>query len=263
MSNGTPIVLLDSSTVDFHTPVRDLAWSPDGSRAAFIDGNGNLVVSRPDGTGQVTVAENPGRQTWSHPSWQVVKSDPDLGNPAKNRIFLTVDQGGSTTLAGVPADATGATVTPLSLNAEGAEDNAQPLPKTGNVWPNVGGSHGTAVYANTGDGLVYIRDDSLRQQGGKLTQGSEPALSPDEHEVVFVRSVEGHDHLFALDLDTQNPQPRDLTPQAATDYTEPAWAPSGKEIAARTPDGIVLVPADGSHTPKPTVATPGLPAYRP
>ncbi|MFE0461757.1 hypothetical protein ACFW1A_21145 [Kitasatospora sp. NPDC058965] len=262
VSNGTSIVLLDSSTVDFHTLVRDLAWSPDGSKAAFIDGDGNLVVSKPDGTGKVTVAKNPGHQTWSHPTWQVVKSDPNIGNPAKNSIFLTVDKGGSTTLAGVPADAVGATPTQLSLNAEGDGENVTPLPQTGNVWPNVGGNYGSAVYANTGDGMVYIRDDSLRQQGRKLTAGSQPALSPDQHEVVFVRSVGGHDHLFTLDLDTQNAQPRDLTPKATTDYTEPAWAPAGKELAARTPDGIVLLPADGSQAPKPTAATPGLPVYR-
>ncbi|WP_035846677.1 TolB family protein [Kitasatospora azatica] len=262
VSNGTSQVLLDNSTVDFHTAVRDLAWSPDGSKAAFIDGAGNLVVSNPDGTGKVVAAKNPGGQTWSHPTWQVTHEDTVNHVPVKNNLFFVVDQGGATRLVAVPANGSNSTPAPLSLYRE-ADDNPTPLPQTGNVWPNASGKVGAAVYANTGDGKVYIRDDYLRQQGGELTQGSQPALGPDELSVVFVRSVGGHDHLFEWQRGTDKPTVKDLTPNATTDYTEPAWSPDGKQLAARTPNGIVTLPADGSAAPKPTAATPGLPAYRP
>ncbi|MFD0330721.1 hypothetical protein ACFQZC_27295 [Streptacidiphilus monticola] len=122
------------------------------------------------------------------------------------------------------------------------------------------------MYANTGDGDVYIRDDYLRQQGGAMTAGSQPAVpaapaqgSPAEGEVVFVRSVGGHDHLF-LERGTSA---TDLTPNAATDYTEPAVSPDGRTVAARTPDGIVTLTLDGSHTPVKVSDHLGLPAYRP
>ncbi|MGF1430000.1 hypothetical protein [Kitasatospora sp. LaBMicrA B282] len=260
VSDGTPLVLMNGTTVDFHTQVRDLAWNPDGSRAAFIDGDGDLVVTDPDGSHRRVVAKNPGGQTWSHPTWQVSPADGN-GEPAKNNLFFAVDQGGTTRLDTVPATATDAQPAALSLNPV-FEDHPTSLPQTGNTWPNAAGSHGFSVYANTGDGQVYLRDDYLRQQGSAYTHGSEPAVNGAGTELVFVRSVGGHDHLFTAQLDQQNPSGTDLTPNATTDYTEPAWSPDGSTIAARTPQGVVTLPADGSAAPELTVTTPGLPAYR-
>ncbi|MFF7632447.1 hypothetical protein ACFZB9_04745 [Kitasatospora sp. NPDC008050] len=260
ISDGTPKVLMNGTAVDFHTPVRDLTWSPDGSKAAFVNGAGSLVVANPDGSGQVTVARNPGGQTWSHPSWQVNPADTADGVPARNNLIFTIDQGGSTHLATVSATATGATPTTLDLSA-GIDDPA--VPQSANSWANTAGPHGsTTVYENTTDGKIYIRDDYTREQTRALTAGSQPALAPDASAVVFVRSSGGHDHLFEMSLNQQNAAAKDLTPNATTDYTEPALSPDGKVIAARTPAGIVALPADGSAAPTPAVAAIGLPAYR-
>jgi Tol biopolymer transport system component len=141
--------------------------------------------------------------------------------------------------------------------------NVKALPLTGNTWPSAAGSHGTAVYANPGAGEVYIRDDYIRQQGSALTEGSEPALSPAQDEdIVFVRAVDGHDHLFVERSTGGGPTYTDLTPHATTDYAEPAWSPDGKTIAARTPDGVVTLRADGSAAPVKVSGYHGLPAYR-
>jgi hypothetical protein len=148
------------------------------------------------------------------------------------------------------------------VNRESGE-NTPSLPQTGNVWPSTAGiTYGAAVYANPETGEVYLRDDYIRQQGSALTKGSEPALSPAKaQDIVFVRSVGGHDHLF-LEHDTRSgPAFEDLTPNAATDYTEPAWSPDGSTIAARTPDGVVTLPADGSHAAVAVSGDRGLPAY--
>ncbi|MCX4747153.1 hypothetical protein OG455_16775 [Kitasatospora sp. NBC_01287] len=262
VSDGTSEVLMNGTSVDFHTQVRDLAWSSSGDQAAFVNSAGDLVVSKPDGSAQRVVAKNPGGQTWSHPTWQQSAADPGIGLPVRNNLFFTVDQAGTTHLAEVSATATDATPTTLSLNAE-LTDPPTTLPQTGNLWPDVAGPHGTAVYANGADGHVYIRDEYTRQQGGVLTVGSEPALAPDESAVAFVSSANGHDHLFVLSLQSQGATPKDLTPNATTDYTEPAWSPDSKTIAVRTPDGVATVPANGQGAPKLTVTTPGLPAYRP
>ncbi|GAB2710544.1 TolB family protein [Kitasatospora kifunensis] len=260
VSDGSPRVLMNGTAVDFHTPVRDLTWSPDGSKAAFVNGSGSLVVANPDGSGQVTVARNPGGQTWSHPSWQVNPAATADGVPARNNLIFTIDQGGSTHLATVSATASGATPTTLDLSA-GIDDPA--VPQSANSWANTAGPHGsTTVYENTGDGKIYIRDDYTREQTRALTAGSQPALAPDASAVVFVRSSGGHDHLFEMSLNQQNPTAKDLTPNATTDYTEPALSPDGKVIAARTPAGIVALPADGSAAPTPAVTAVGLPAYR-
>jgi Tol biopolymer transport system component len=241
---------MNGTRVDFGTLVRDLSWSPDGRKAAFVDGDGDLAVAAPDGSGRVVVARNPGGQTWSHPTWQTRKADAADGMPALNNLIFAAGSNG-----------TGGTPRPISLNHE-AGDHPDPLPTTGNVWPNAG-SAGSAVYANPGTGKVYIRDDNIRQQGSALTAGSEPALSSqDDADIVFVRSVDGHDHLFLEHSTDSGPTYKDLTPHASTDYTEPAFSPAGDRIAARTPAGIVELPADGSGGPVRVSGYKGLPAYR-
>ncbi|WP_327068492.1 LpqB family beta-propeller domain-containing protein [Kitasatospora sp. NBC_01250] len=260
VSNGTPLVMMNGTSVDFHTPVRDLSWSPDGSKAAFVNGDGSLVVANPDGSGQVTVARNPGGQTWSHPTWQVNAAGDANGVAAKNNVIFTVDQGGTTHLASVPATAAGAAPAKLDLSP-GIDDPA--VPQSANAWANTAGPHGiTTAYENTADGKIYLRDDYTREQTRALTAGSEPALAPDASTVVFVRSSGGHDHLFEMPLGQQNATAKDLTPNATTDYTEPALSPDGKLIAARTPTGIVTLPTDGSAAPTMTVNAIGLPAFR-
>ncbi|MER6073328.1 hypothetical protein ABT187_31690 [Streptomyces sp. NPDC001817] len=260
VSNGTKYVLIGSHKVNFGVPVRDLAWSPDGRKAAFVDGSGNLDIANPDGSGRVVVAKNPGNQNWSHPTWQVTAKDTQTGIPAKDNLIFAARAGGVSRLKFISAKSVGGTPKTLSLYGDPGPGGA--LPQTGNVWPNAGGHYGTSVYANDHDGAVYIRDDYLRQQGGKLTKGSEPALSPNEEEVVFVRSVAGHDHVLVEDF-THGNHIKDLTPHATTDYTEPAWSPDGKTLAVRTPSGTVTLPTDGTGRPTKVTSTTGLAAYRP
>lgn len=259
ISNGTSTVVMNGTTVDFGTVVRDLAWNPSGSRAAFIDGSGDLVVSNPDGSGRTVVARNPGNQVWSHPTWQVTGADQE-GIAPKDNLFFAASVNGTTRLEEASATAVDGTPTALSLN-HGAGQNVQPLPQTGNTWPNGGGTAatGTTVYENTATGEVYIRDDYLRQMGGALAQGSEPALSPNGQDVVFVRSVDGHDHIFEEVAYAKSAQ--DLTPDATADDTEPTWSPDGSTIAFRTPTGIDTVAVGGGAAVQVSGYV-GLPAYR-
>ncbi|MFJ1753919.1 hypothetical protein [Kitasatospora sp. NPDC088134] len=254
VSTNSPIVLMDGKSVDFGTVVRDLAWSPDGKHAAFIDGNGNLQTADPDGTHKVQVAKAPSGVTWSHPAWQVTAKDEyDQG---RNNLVLTAQDHGTLRLLTVPA--AGGTPTALPLRPF-TSDHPAPLPETGNLWPNPSGDHGTLVYANQADGQVYVRDDYLRQQGGALTKGSQPA-GDDNGDLVFVRSVDGHSHIFTRPND-ESRQERDLTPNATADCTEPAFSPDGKTVAFRDPNGIWTVPVGGGKPQQITDAA-GLPAFR-
>ncbi|MFL4945919.1 hypothetical protein ACJ6WE_00760 [Streptomyces sp. MMS24-I31] len=260
ISNGTKYVLINGRWVNFGVPVRDLAWSPDGARAAFVDGAGNLDVANADGSKRVVVAKNPGDQNWSHPTWQVAAADKRDGIPAKNNIIFAARTKGVSRLKYVPATAVHGTPRTLPLSGEPGPGTPN-LPQTGNVWPNAAGHYGTSVYANVNTGDVYIRDDYLRQQGGKVAKGSQPALSPNDEEIVFVRSVAGHDHILMDDLTTDTV--KDLTPHATTDHTEPAWSPDGTTLAVRTPGGTVTVPAKGPGHPTKVTSVVGLAAYRP
>lgn len=260
ISNGTDHVLMNGTSVDFGTVVRDLAWSPDGAKAAFVDGAGNLMVANPDGSGRVLVARAPSGETWSHPTWQVSSVLPDVELPLKNNIFFAAAKGGVSRLKGIAATSVDGTPQVLRLGTEEGPDNKQ-LPQTGNTWPSAAGAQGTAVYANSDTGEVYIRDDFLRQQGSSLLPGSQPALAPGGEDLVFVRAVGGHDHIFEGGVAAR--PAKDLTPNATTDFTEPAWSPDGKTLAVRAPDGIYTLPVDGSAAPVKISTYTGLPAYRP
>ncbi|WP_405018731.1 hypothetical protein OHV05_18850 [Kitasatospora sp. NBC_00070] len=261
ISNGTRYVVMNGTTVDFGTEVRDLVWSPNGRKAAFVNGAGDLVVTDPDGSSRVTVARHPAGETWSHPAWQVSAASPYGYYTAKNNLFFTAAKGGVTRLKSVPATTVGGTPQLLGLGTYSGPDSAQ-NPTTGNVWAAGGGADGRTVYANSDSGEVFIRDEALRQQGGPVAKGSEPTLSPDGHDIVFVRAVNGHDHLFRTDSHEMTGPAKDLTPHATTDYTEPAWSPDGRTVAARTPAGIVTLPANGSAAPTLVSGHHGLPAYR-
>ncbi|MBF9070808.1 TolB-like translocation protein [Streptacidiphilus fuscans] len=259
VSDGSPWVLINGTWVDFGTDVRDLAWNPSGTKAAFVDSSGNLDVANPNGSGRVVVAKNPGGQTWSHPTWQVAKADTADGIPAKDNLVFVASKSGTARLETVAATAHNGTPALLRLEPY-AGDPA--LPTTSNNWPNAGGAYGSMVYDNTHTGDVYIRDDYIRQQGSAVVQGSEPALSPNGDEIVFVRSVGGHDHIFEATFTTSKPVVQDLTPHATTDYTEPTFSANGADIAFRTPTGIDVMLDHGRSAPVRATTHVGLPAFR-
>jgi Tol biopolymer transport system component len=258
ISTGATYVIMNGTKVNFGVHVRDLAWSPDGKKAAFVDGAGNLEVASPDGSGRHIVAVNPGNQTWSHPTWQVAKADSRDRIPAKNNLIFAASKGGVSRLERISATANHGTPSVLPLDSYLGRGTT-PNPLTGNAWPSAAGGYGTAVYGNTRTGEVYIRDDYLRQQGGAVVRGSEPALSPNGEEIVFVRSVKGHDHLF---VETLGKPAVDITPYATTNYTEPAWFPNGKAVAFRTPTGTDVMPANGATGPVKVSSYVGLVAFR-
>ena len=259
ISNGTKYVVMNGTRVDFGVIVRDLAWSPDGKKAAFIDGSGNLEVANANATGRHIVAANPGHQTWSHPTWQVAKADTADEIKAKNNLVFTVNKAGSTSLKRISATASHGTPATLPLDPYSGPGVAA-NPTTGNNWASGGGPVGTLAYENTHNGEIYIRDDYLRQQGGAVTKGSEPALSPNAEEIVFVRSVKGHDHIFTSDTSGQHV--KDLTSSSTSNYTEPTWSADGKTIYFRTSGGTARIPANGGKLPVVASTYTGLVAYR-
>jgi dipeptidyl aminopeptidase/acylaminoacyl peptidase len=264
ISDGSPDVLMNGGTADFGIPVSGLAWSPDGTRAAFVDGNGDLIVAGPDGGARVEVAANPGGQTWSHPTW-LTSTDVSREGAGVFLMFVSTSHGVSV-LKEVPVGSGPAVATLAGLD-HGDGDPA--VPQTGDLWPSAAQSvaHGTlSVFEHDAGSVseVYIRDDYLREQCYELFDGAEPAISPDGTDVVFTRSVEGHQHLFLADLndgDYNNVAVTELTPGVTQSETAPAWSPDGKTIAYSTPGGVWKVAADGG-TPMLVSPQPGVPSYR-
>ncbi|WP_405000589.1 TolB family protein [Kitasatospora cathayae] len=268
ISTGTKGVAMNGTVVDFGTVVRDLAWSPDGKKVVYVGESGDLMTADPDGSGKATLAKHPAGEEWSHPTWQHAAKGPSgdaVPNETEryNNIVFTAKKAGVLRLVKVPAK--GGAVEDLSPhNSEGGDNASLPQPpQTGNTWANAGGQHAEIAFANTPANEVYIYDDYIRPATQDIGKGSQPALSPDARQVVFVRAVNGHDHLFTRSTEYDQKAEKDLTPSATTDFTEPAWSPDGKTVAARTPEGVDTVPADGSAAPTQVSTIVGLPVYRP
>ena len=253
ISDGTRYVVMNGTRVDFGTAVRDLSWSPDGSKAAFIDGDGDLVVSNPDGSGRVVVAKNPGGQNWSHPTWQVRPArqqhrlpggqQPDLlGPPAAPR--------GWSKLYGVPA--TAPPRQPLRpeprvrRGRRGAAADRQRLAERGGKSRH--------VRLRQPDHRRRLHPRRLPAPAGRRAdrQGSEPALSTG-------RRRPGH-RLRPLGRRPRPPLPSSTPPTTArrtrtSPRTPPPTTPSrpGRPTAGPSPpaprSGVVTLPADGSHAP--------------
>ncbi|QMU72854.1 PD40 domain-containing protein [Streptacidiphilus sp. P02-A3a] len=253
ISNGSPWVDINGSWVDFHTDVRDLAWNPAGTKAVFVDSNGDLETANANGTGRVVATKHPAGVVLSHPTWETSPTNSGGYYPGNNLIFTAAGKT-SSQLEWVQATAVNADpYTVIGLN--------------GANWANAGANlsnvrqdKGSFVWDSTRTGDVYITDVLLRMQTTVLGQGSEPSLSPNGEEVVFVRSVSGHDHLFEETL--SNHTVRDLTPHATTNYTEPTFSPNGATIAFRAPNGTYTLPSTGTHNPTKVTSTTGLVAYR-
>jgi hypothetical protein len=268
ISNGSPYVVMNGTVVNFHTDVRDLAWNPAGTKAAYIDSYGDLETANANGTDRDIVSIHPAGTTFSHPTWQVsaaVRID-DLS--AKDNLIFVATSKGTTRLETAVATVHFGKASVLGLGSYAGPEVVQ-NPTTANNWPNSGGTLGSIVYDNTRNGEVYVRDDNVRQQGGAVTEGSEPAAAPEldgYDEMVFVRSVDGHDHIFEgryeIVAKAWTYATRDLTPGATVDYTEPAFSPDGRTIAFRGTDGTYTIPVNGTHTPVLTSSYTGLVAYR-
>ena len=268
ISDGSRHVVMNGTVVDFHTDVRDLAWNPAGTKAVYVDSYGDLETANANGTDRDIIAVHPAGTAFSHPTWQVAEADARDGIAAKDNVVFVATSKGVARLETTVATTHFGRPTALPLGAESGEGTV-PNPLTANSWPNSGGSLGTIVYDNTRTGEVYLRDDNVRQQGGAVTKGFEPALAPGNgaaDEMVFVRSVGGHDHIFEGQYETVDGRygfvTRDLTPRATVDYTAPAFSANGRTIAFSGTDGTYTLPVNGTHTPVRTSGYTGLAAYR-
>ena len=196
ISTGYQYVVMNGTTVDFGSVVRDLAWSPSGRGPPSSTARVTWTSPTPTGAAAGPSSPDPGNQAWSHPTWQVTGADQE-GIAPRTTSSSPPRSNGITRLEEASATANHGTPDRLTLD-HGAGQNVRPEPRTGNTWPNGGrtAATGPTVYENTATGEVYIRDDYLRQRAAHWRSGSEPALSPNGEDVVFVRSVGGHDHIF-------------------------------------------------------------------
>ncbi|GAA1957986.1 cell wall-binding repeat-containing protein [Catenulispora subtropica] len=274
ISDGTASVSVNGRSVHFSGAVTDAAWAPDGSRLAYIDGDGQLAVADAAG-GDVRVLTS-GAGARSHPTWE------DGGSEI---VFAQVVNGASELLS---VDANGLTMGKPTV-AEPVEEaqrvaGANSAPDAAFTQWDPAHPDAPAVnklvyqHADPSGPQVWILDRNTRGPAGvKVTEGSSPSVAPDGHAVAFVDAA-GQIETVALPVpfDAQgHPQPvLTKVTTGGTAYSHLTWSADSTTIAAegmspgatRDQDqakDVETVAADGKSAPVVVRSTPGVPSYQP
>jgi hypothetical protein len=264
ISNGTDKVVIDHVPVTFSSTVADAAWSPDGTRLAYVDGNGNIAVARPDGGGVlVLTAAKPG-VTRADPAFEdgggeIVFSE--RGTDGVWRLMSAAANGSDGAVSGTPSEAL------LDSIGDGAGDtNASAIYNPAII--KFAGALSTLAYQHQGANgpEIWVLDRNQRgPQGSKARDGAQPAVSPDGTKLAFVGS-DGQLYTEALPITASSVAIKVTFGVAG--LAHPVWSPDGSRLAYGTASDVesvaaALAPGASANPVRVESATPGVPSYEP
>jgi hypothetical protein len=240
IADGTNVVTVGSARITFPTRVNDPSLSPNGARLAFIDGDGNVATSRPDGTDVVVLTQPRAGVVRSRPTWLNTYLVFAEKSGSGRSTLMSVSSSGVASEIGT-ADETSFTYA-LGFDQQAAPDMSTPS----------GSDFRMAFEAKSGSsGEVWVSDTNGRQPyAAKLANGTEPALSWDGQKVAYVArngqiSVVAADPLFST-----APVPT----QVSVGVRHPShlvWSSDGSRIVFETDAGVSSVAAPGHATSNP------------
>jgi len=221
-----PFWILLTGTEPSSVDGKDPAWSPDGSKIAFVsdrDGNDEIYVMSADGSNQKRCTHSVAIGFNRKEKWEPVWS-PDSKLIAFVQVRKWEREGEATyiPLRNVYAlNADGSNATCLTDNSA---NSSQP------VWsPN--GRIIAFVSDRDGNDEIYVMNADGSNQTN-LTNNpagdASPSWSPDSTKIAFVSDRDGNDEIYIMNADGSN-QKR-FTSNDYDDY-DPVWSPDGTRIA--------------------------------
>lgn len=264
ISNGTDRVLIDHTAVTFPSSVTDAAWSPDGARLVYVDGDGNIAIARPDGTAvRVLTRTKPG----------VKRAQPAFEDGGGEIVFSERGADGVWRLMAVGADgqddpsAGGSGEALLDSVGDGAGDTA-PSAAYDPAVIKAFQSLSILAYQHQGSNgaEIWILDRNQRgPQGAKARDGAQPAVSPDGKRLAFVG---GDGQLYTEALPVLGGATAVRITVGVVGLSHPVWSPNGNRIAFSTTSNVESVsataPAGSGGNPLTVESpSPGVASYEP
>jgi len=204
-------------------PDEDPAWSPDGSRIAFVsrrDGNAEIYVMNADGSGATRLTNSGGEQ----PAW----------SPDGAKIAFASWRGGFLNIYTMDSD--GSNTARLTVGTGESEP----------AWSSDGAK---IAFASFGSIYVMNADGSGRTQLTSSHEDHDPVWSPDGASIAFSRFTSCPGYTCDYDLMVMNADGSNVRTLSGWTVDEsPAWSPDGRWIAH------TATVCDGYGCDPPTVA---------
>ena len=259
ITNGTATVTIAGRPVRFGSTVTDAAWAPDGSRLAYVDGNGNIATARPDG-GDVHVLTRTDKSVKrAHPTWASAGSTIEFTERGHDGVWR---------LATVSSNGIAAGSEQVDWLGD-TKSHGDTAPNAVGTPAKIPGDLGLDRLAYQHAGRkgpeVWILDGNQREPiPVKVGAGSQPALAPDGQRVAFIGRG---GQLFVEAIVNRKGGATVQITFGVKGISSPAWSPDGSRIAFRTANDVESVSAKPKSATKNPVRveskTPGTPAYRP
>ncbi|MFI7430288.1 cell wall-binding repeat-containing protein [Micromonospora sp. NPDC049836] len=223
------------------------SWSPDGSRAAYIDQDGGISSIRFNGAGDILYILPPedsvlrSSVSWRGNGSSVVWAERDGSGNGTNRWAIRVAPSSSLFSGGQLTPDDGQDY----LNPDGGVEGLVVFQRQADNGSGTPTGQAAVMLYNPNSGVEVVDDN-----------GSNPAISPDGKRVAFVRAGQ----IITSDLAGE-----DEIVVATGTNDNPTWSPDGKTLAFTRGGGVSTALADGSQSGAPVTVSgaSGVPAYQP